>query len=61
VGGQWWKRYNKESEELYYEPNIVNVIKFSRLRWESHVVQMDKNKLPKKILWTNPRGQRGHG
>jgi hypothetical protein len=22
---------------------------------------MDKNELPKKILWTNPGGQRGHG
>jgi hypothetical protein len=22
---------------------------------------MDKNELPKKIAWTNPGGQRGHG
>jgi hypothetical protein len=22
---------------------------------------MDENELPKKILWTNPGGQRGHG
>jgi len=49
-------RYNRESEELYNEPNIVHVIKFSRLRWECHVVPMDENKLPKKILGTNPGG-----
>jgi hypothetical protein len=59
-GGQW-KEHNRDSEELYNEPNIVNVIKFSRLRWEGHVVQMDENELPRKILWTKPGGQRGHG
>jgi hypothetical protein len=37
-GGQWQKRYNRELEELYNEPNIVNVIKSSRLRWAGHVV-----------------------
>jgi len=31
-GGQWRKRENRESEEFYNKPNIVNVIKFSRLR-----------------------------
>jgi hypothetical protein len=25
-GGQWRKRYNRELEELYGEPNIINVI-----------------------------------
>jgi len=25
-GGQWHKKYNGELEELYSEPNIVNVI-----------------------------------
>ena len=59
--GQWQKRYNRELEELYNESNIVNVIKSSRLRWAGHVVRMDEDELPKKILWTNPGGQRGHG
>ena len=36
--GQWWKRYSSELEELYNEPNIVNVIKSSKLRWAGHVV-----------------------
>ena len=31
------------------------------MRWVGHVVQMDDNVIPKKILWTNPGGQRGHG
>ena len=28
-GGQWQKRYNRELEELYNEPNTVNIIKSS--------------------------------
>ena len=60
-GRQWRKRYNRELEGIYNELKIVNVIKSSRLRWAGHVVRMDKNKLPKKILWTNPAGQRGRG
>jgi hypothetical protein len=58
-GGQWRKRYNKELEELYNEPNTV--IKSNRVRWAGHVVRMDENELPEKILWTNPGGQRGRG
>jgi hypothetical protein len=58
---QWQKRYNRELEELYSEPNLVNIIKSSRLRWESHVLQMDENELPKKIPWMNPGGYRGCG
>jgi len=31
-------------------PNLVNVIKSSRLRWAGHVVRMDENELPKNML-----------
>jgi len=58
---QWQKRYNTELEELYNKPNIVNIIKSSRLRWVGHVMQMDDNELPKKTLRTNPGGQGGCG
>ena len=43
------------------EGNIVNVIRSSRLSWAGHIVWMDNNELPKKILWTNLGGQRGRG
>jgi hypothetical protein len=36
--GQWWERYNRELKELHNEPNIVNIIKSSKLRWVGHVV-----------------------
>ena len=29
--------------------------------WGGQVVRMEDNELPKEILWTNPRGQRGRG
>jgi hypothetical protein len=44
--GQQQKRSNREIEELHNEPNIVNVIKPSRLKWAGHVEQMDENKYP---------------
>ena len=57
--GQWQKRYNRELEQLYNEPNIVNIIKPSRLRWVGHVLRMDDNELPKKNILTNLGGQQG--
>ena len=59
--GSGRERYNREPEELYNEPNIVNVIKSSRLRSAGHVVRMNENELPKKIFWTNPGSQQGRG
>jgi hypothetical protein len=40
--------YSRELEELYSEPNIVNVIKSSRVRRAGHVVQMGKKELSRK-------------
>jgi len=51
--------YNRELEKLHNEPNILKVIKSSRLRSSGHVVRMDDNELPRKILWTHPAGQQG--
>jgi hypothetical protein len=34
--GHWQKIYNRELEDLYSEPYIVNIIKYSRLRWAGH-------------------------
>jgi hypothetical protein len=36
--GHSWKRYGRELKELYNEPNMVNVIKSSRLRWAGRIV-----------------------
>ena len=45
-GRQWRKRYNREVEEHHNEQNIVNIIKFSKLRWAGYVVRVvEKNYL----------------
>ena len=56
-GGLWRKRYDRDNNE----PNIVNIIKSSRLRWAGHVVRADENELPENMLCTNPGGQRERG
>jgi len=45
--GKWRKRCSSELELFYSEPNILNVIKSSRLRWAGHIVRMDGKELPK--------------
>jgi len=52
-GGQCQERYNRELGELYNEPNIVNVLKSTRLR-RAGLVRMDKNELPKKDTVDKP-------
>jgi hypothetical protein len=59
--GQWRKTHNRESDDLYDEPNIVNVTKSNRLRWTGHVARKSENETPKKVTYTNPGGQRGRG
>jgi hypothetical protein len=53
-GAQWRKRYNRELKDPYNEPNVVNVIKSSRLRWAGHVVRMDDNEITKKDIVDKP-------
>jgi hypothetical protein len=39
---------------------MVNVIKYSRLRWAGHIARINENKLRNKILYSiNSGGQRG--
>jgi hypothetical protein len=44
--GQWPKRYNTELEDFYSEPNIINIINSSTLRWAGHVTRIEENELP---------------
>jgi len=40
VTGEWRKLHNDELNDLYCSPNIVRVIKLSRMRWAGHVARM---------------------
>ena len=40
VTGEWRKLHNEELNDLYSLPNILRVVKSSRMRWAGHVVRM---------------------
>ena len=40
VTGEWRKLRNEELKDLYCSPNIVQVIKSRRIKWEGHVARI---------------------
>ena len=58
--GIWRRRFNRELYEMFNNCDVINVIKINRLAWAGHVVWMDKE-ITKRILNSNPGGQRGRG
>jgi hypothetical protein len=48
--GCWRPRWNNELYSLYSEPNIVEDIKIIRLEWAGHIIRMEEERVPKKVL-----------
>jgi len=44
VTGKWRRLHNEELNDLYSSPNIVRVIKSSRVRWAGHVARMGEKR-----------------
>ena len=61
VDNNWRRRFNHELYQLYNEPDIVKYIKINRLRWLGHVQRMEEERVPLKLLSTNPDGNRKPG
>jgi len=59
--GWWRRRYDHEIIKMYGEPDIVRFIKIGRLRWFGHVVRMERDRIPSKMLDSKPGGSRGVG
>jgi hypothetical protein len=49
-GGRWRPRWNNELYSFYKEPNIVEDIKIRRLGWAGHIIRMEEERIPKKVL-----------
>ena len=49
-GERWRPRWNRELYSLYNEPNIVEDIKIRRLGWAGHIIRMEEERIPKKVL-----------
>ena len=52
------KAHNEELCSLYRSPNIVRVIKSTRLRWAGHVARMEEDSSAFTILTGKPTGKR---
>ena len=59
--GEWRRLHNEELHSLYRSPNIVKVIKSTRLRWAGLLARMEKGRSAFKILTGKPTGKRPLG
>jgi len=46
----WGPRWNNELCSSYNESNIVEDIKIRRLEWAGHIIRMEEERIPKKVL-----------
>jgi hypothetical protein len=61
VTGEWRKLNNEELNDLYFLPNIVRLVKSSRLRWAGHVARMGEDREVHRVLVGKPEGKRPLG
>jgi hypothetical protein len=59
--GDWRRLHNEELNDLYSSPNIIRVIKSTRLRWAGHVARMGEERGAYRILVGRPEGRRPLG
>jgi hypothetical protein len=48
--GHWCLRQNSETYHLFGHINNVDGIKIRRLGWTGHIIRMEEERTPKKIL-----------
>jgi len=61
VTGEWRRLHNEELNDLYASPNIVQVIKWRRMRWAGHVVRMGEDRGVYRVLVGKLEGRRPLG
>jgi hypothetical protein len=58
VAGGRRRLYNEEFHKLYASPNIIRVMKWSRMRWTRCTAHMGEVINAYKLLVSNPEGMR---
>jgi hypothetical protein len=61
VTGEWRKLNNEELNDLYCSPNIVGLLKSSRMRWKGHVARMMGEESIYSIMVEKPEGKKPLG
>ena len=61
VTGEWRKLHNEELRDLYSLPNIVRVVKSTRMRWAGHVVRIGEGRGVYRFVVGKPEGNRPLG
>jgi hypothetical protein len=61
VTGEWRKLHNEKFNDPYSPPNIVRVIKSTRMRWAGHVAPIGERRGVYRVLVGKPEGKRPHG
>ena len=61
VMGEWRRLHNKELNDLYSSPNIVQVIKSRGMRWAGHVAHMGEERRVYRVLVGKLEGRRPLG
>jgi hypothetical protein len=51
VTGKWRRLHNEELNALYSSPNIIWVIKSTRMRWAGHIPRMGKSEVHTGFWW----------
>ena len=56
--GKWRIRYSSELHSIYTDPDIIETIKISKLRWTGHIIRMpEENPVKKLTLLSKTRGK----
>ena len=61
VTREWIRLHNKELNDLYSSPNIIQVIKSRRMKWVGHVAHMGGRRGACRVLVGKPEGKRPLG
>ena len=61
VRGELRKLHEEELANLYSSPNIMRVIKSTRMRWTGHVARMGEGRGVHRVLVGKPEGKRPRG